>query len=56
MILAASPWISGFAALVYVPHLVLGLVEIAVASATRTVPYETGPRRLRRRHAVEAVL
>jgi hypothetical protein len=51
VILAASPWIFGFAALVYLPHLILGLFEIILglfeigaALTTRTVPYvESGP-------------
>jgi hypothetical protein len=37
-LLAASPWIFGFADVVYLPHLILGLVEIAaVALTTSTV-------------------
>ena len=36
--LAASPWIFGFANYVYVPHLVLGIFEIAAALMTRTQP------------------
>jgi len=36
--LAASPWLFGFADLVYLPHLILGLVEIAAALTTRTTP------------------
>jgi hypothetical protein len=44
VILAASPWLLGFADLVYLPHLILGLFEIAAALVTRTVPYvESGP-------------
>jgi hypothetical protein len=39
VILAASPWIFGFADLVYLPHLILGLFEIGAALTTRTVPY-----------------
>ena len=37
--LAASPWIFGFAAFVFLPHLVLGLVEIAAAAFTKTEPF-----------------
>jgi hypothetical protein len=39
VILAASPWIFGFADLVYLPHLILGLFEIAAALTTHTVAY-----------------
>ena len=34
--LAASPWLFGFAGLVFLPHLILGLVEIGAALTTRT--------------------
>jgi hypothetical protein len=38
IVLAASPWLFGFAEQVYVPHLVFGLLEIGVAtfSSSRT--------------------
>lgn len=36
--LAVSPWVLGFAETVWVPHLVLGLIEIGTAMMTRTVP------------------
>lgn len=36
VLLAASPWLFGFAEFVYLPHLVLGLVEIGAALSTRT--------------------
>jgi hypothetical protein len=37
-LLAASPWIFGFADVVYLPHLILGIVEIgAVLLTTSTV-------------------
>jgi hypothetical protein len=38
VVLAASPWLFGFAELVYLPHLILGLVEIGAALTTRTTP------------------
>jgi hypothetical protein len=38
MLLAASPWLFGFADRVWVPHLVLGLFEIGAGLMTRTVP------------------
>lgn len=34
VLLAASPWIFGFADVVYLPHLVLGIAEIGAASLT----------------------
>lgn len=37
-LLAASPWLFGFADRAWVPHLVLGLVEIAAALTTQTHP------------------
>ncbi|MCE3283743.1 MAG: hypothetical protein K0Q66_2480 [Chitinophagaceae bacterium] len=36
-ILAASPWLFGFADQVYLPHLLLGLAEIGAAALTTTV-------------------
>ena len=38
LVLATSPWLFGFADRVWVPHLVIGLVEIGTAALTRTVP------------------
>ncbi len=38
VVLAASPWVFGFADEVWLPHLVLGLVEIGAALTTRTTP------------------
>ncbi|HEY0742012.1 MAG TPA: SPW repeat protein [Chryseosolibacter sp.] len=51
--LAASPWIFGFNDYVYMPHLVLGILEIGAALMTSTVP-ATRPRTddsMRHRHA-----
>lgn len=42
VMLAASPWVFGFADRVYWPHLVVGLAEIGAGLLSRTVP-ETGP-------------
>lgn len=36
--LALSPWIFGFAELVWVPHLVLGILEIGAATTTKKSP------------------
>ena len=38
VLLAASPWIFGFADYVYVPHLVLGILEIGASVMTKTKP------------------
>jgi hypothetical protein len=38
MLLAASPWLFGFADRVFLPHLVVGLFEIVAGLATRTTP------------------
>jgi hypothetical protein len=36
--LAASPWIFGFADEVYMPHLILGILEIGAAAMTKSTP------------------
>jgi hypothetical protein len=38
VLLAASPWLFGFADRVFWPHLILGLFEIGAGLMTRTVP------------------
>ena len=38
MLLAASPWLLGFADRVRVPHLVFGLLEIGVVLLSQTTP------------------
>jgi hypothetical protein len=38
VLLAASPWIFGFADYIYLPHLVLGIFEIGASLMTRTQP------------------
>jgi hypothetical protein len=38
LLLAASPWVFGFADRVWLPHLILGLLEIGAALTTKTVP------------------
>jgi hypothetical protein len=37
-VLAASPWLFGFADEVWVPHVVLGILEIGAAMMTQTIP------------------
>lgn len=43
-LLALSPWLFRFSDVVYMPHLILGLVEIGAGLLTRNVP---GTRRLK---------
>jgi hypothetical protein len=43
VLLAASPWIFGFADYVWTPHVIFGLLEIGVALFTRREPLH-GPR------------
>ena len=38
LVLAISPWLFGFYELVYLPHLILGLLEMGAAVMTQTVP------------------
>jgi hypothetical protein len=38
LLLAASPWIFGFADIVYAPHLILGIIEISAALLTNSKP------------------
>ena len=40
-LLAASPWLFGFADRVYWPHLIIGLAEIGAGLMTRTTPDRT---------------
>lgn len=43
LLLALSPWLFGFAGVVWVPHLLLGLIEISAAAFTRRVPGSARP-------------
>ena len=38
LLLAASPWLFGFSDFVWVPHLVLGVLEMGAALMTKTAP------------------
>jgi hypothetical protein len=38
VLLAASPWIFGFADYVYLPHLILGILEIGASLMTKRQP------------------
>jgi hypothetical protein len=50
ILLAASPWIFGFADEVYVPHLVLGLLEIGASLMTKTTPSTEHGRKMAHSH------
>ena len=41
VVLAASPWIFGFAESVFWPHLLIGLLEIGAGIFTHKMPYST---------------
>jgi hypothetical protein len=41
ILLAASPWIFGFADTVWIPHVVLGVTEFVASLVTETVPSDT---------------
>jgi len=51
ILLAVSPWIFGFADYVYLPHLVLGIIEIGVSLMTKREPSNEGQREGRGRMA-----
>jgi hypothetical protein len=38
ILLAVSPWLFGFASVVFLPHLIFGLLEIGAGLMTRTDP------------------
>jgi len=42
ILLAASPWLFGFANMVWIPFVVLGLGEIAASATTETKPSRRG--------------
>ncbi|MEX2573152.1 MAG: SPW repeat protein [Balneolaceae bacterium] len=44
LFLALSPWLLGFASIVFLPHLIVGLGELIVVFTTEQVPQER-PRR-----------
>ena len=44
ILMAASPWIFGFADYVYMPHLVLGIIEVGASLMTKREPSDEGRR------------
>lgn len=42
LFLMASPWIFGFSGLVFLPHVVVGAIEIGTALMTKTQPRRVG--------------
>ena len=50
VILASSPWIFGFSRVVYIPHLVTGLFEIAAAMLSKTTLQNEGKSNNHHRH------
>jgi hypothetical protein len=53
LFLAASPWIFGFADYVYLPHLILGILEVGASLMTRRVPQEGAATNLKNRGRYE---
>jgi predicted phage tail protein len=53
LLLAASPWIFGFADYIWQPHLILGILEMGAAVMTKQVP--TVERRDHRHHGPAAM-
>ncbi len=42
VLLAISPWLFGFSEIVWAPHLLIGIIEIATAMMTQRVPADGG--------------
>jgi hypothetical protein len=47
VILAASPWLFDFDEYVYLPHLILGILEVGAALVTERSPEDVGDRSVR---------
>ena len=57
LFLAISPWVFGFSDKVYVPHLFVGLLQMAVVFTSQSVPYSDRPRKnfwIKHRNEAEA--
>lgn len=51
ILLAASPWLFGFSEYVYLPHLIVGLVEVVASLTTERTPSIAVRRAGHHRHA-----
>jgi hypothetical protein len=51
VILALSPWLFGFNIYIYLPHVVLGVLEVIVSLLTATIPYEGNVAKLLKKRA-----
>lgn len=51
VLLAASPWLFGFSEYVYLPHLILGILEIGASVVTEKTPAARSGTDPRHRHA-----
>ena len=49
--LALSPWILGFSKYIYLPHLLLGSLEVLVSLLSKTIPYESEEVKLMKKRA-----
>jgi hypothetical protein len=43
VLLAASPWLFGFSNYIFMPHLVVGILEILISLITQPLPYSHRP-------------
>jgi len=51
-IVIASPWLFGFADVIWLPHVILGAIKILLALATRWQPIHTDPIPPESRHRI----
>ncbi|HMI60730.1 MAG TPA: hypothetical protein VK518_07480 [Puia sp.] len=51
VILSVPPWLFGFSTYIYLPHLVLGILEVMVSLMTNTIPYESNVAKLTKKRA-----
>lgn len=42
VMLAVSPWVMGFADMIYLPHLIVGVFEFIIPIVTDRTPYQLG--------------
>src|ERR1700754_1339333 len=51
ILLALSPWVFGFSQQIYLPHLLLGILEVLVSLFSIPVPYESEASKLMKKRA-----